>query len=263
MPDAEAIDPAGETRVSHVVARMRKLVGDGAWRPGLKLPTQDQLAAEFRISRSVLREAVAMLKAEGLLTSRRGSGVYVAKSPPPFVRLSGEDLDQMPGILHLLELRAAIEIEAAGHAALRRSERQARAISAALALMDAEIEASENAIQADLEFHLAIAEASNNPRFSEVLGHLRELLIPRQRVRLRTDPALGHAGYLRMLQREHREIEAAIRVGDAVEARAAMRRHLVDGALRYRRWAEDGSVGSRAAVTRVEPMNSHHREAIG
>ena len=93
-----------------------------------------------------------------------------------------------------------------------------------------------------------MARASGNPRFEEFLGYLRDLLIPRQQVRVQADPSVGHSGYLRMLQREHGEIEQAIRIGDAVEARAAMRRHLIDGAQRYRRWAEDATATTTSVV---------------
>lgn len=223
------------------VEKLRAYVMNGTWAAGDKLPTQADLCAELGVSRSVLREAMATLKAEGLLTSRQGAGVFVGKrSPSPF-RLAGDDLDQIPGILNLLELRAAVEIEAAGLAAMRRTTEQAGRIRAAWGRIEDAIDDPEGSITADREFHLAVARASGNPRFEEFLGYLRDLLIPRQQVRVQADPSVGHAGYLRMLQREHGEIEQAIRIGDAVEARAAMRRHLIDGAQRYRRWAEDAT----------------------
>jgi DNA-binding FadR family transcriptional regulator len=225
--------------VRGVVDRLRDYVANGRWAVGDPLPPQVELAQRFRVSRSVLREAVAALKAEGLLTSRRGAGVFVAAPAPPPFRLSGDTLGALPGILAMQELRAAVEIEAAGLAAQRRSGAQAESVRAAFERIDATIHEETDAIEADFGFHLAIAEATGNPRFPEFLAYMRGLLIPRQQVRLQTDPAAGHAGYLRMLQREHGEIEQAIRVGDAVEARAAMRRHLVDGAQRYRRWAQE------------------------
>ena len=237
----EATDgPVEPEAVRGVVDRLRDYVANGRWAVGDPLPPQVELAQRFRVSRSVLREAVATLKAEGLLTSRRGAGVFVAAATPPPFRLSDETLDALPAILDMQELRAAVEIEAAGLAAQRRGEAQAEAVRAAYARIDAAIDEEAGAIEADFAFHLAIAEATGNARFPEFLAYMRGLLIPRQQIRLQTDPAAGHAGYLRMLQREHGEIEQAIRVGDAVEARAAMRRHLVDGAQRYRRWAQDG-----------------------
>ena len=233
--------------------RLRGFLSDADWRAGDRLPTQTKLCERFSVSRSALREAVATLKAEGLLTSRQGSGVFVAKPAPPPFRLSGDDLDRIPGILNLLELRAAVEIEAAGHAALRRTKAQAEAVSEALTRIEREIDEGRTAIDADLAFHLAVADAANNPRFGEFLEYLRSLLIPRQRVRLEADPAVGHAGYLRMLQREHGEIAQAIQVGDAVGARAAMRRHLVDGAQRYRRWAEEAGALIEASRGKKTP----------
>ena len=246
VEQVEAID---SRHVSDAVHRLRDLASDPDRSVGDQLPTQTELAKRFGVSRSVLREAVATLKAEGLLTSRQGAGVFIARPAPPPFRLSGDDLDQIPGILNVLELRAAVEIEASGHAALRRSQAQADALRDALTRIEHEIDRGETAIDADLDFHLAIAEAANNPKFGEFLSYLRSLLIPRQRVRLHADPAMGHVGYLRMLQREHGEIEQAIRIGDAVEARAAMRRHLVDGARRYSRWAEEAGAHIAAPKT--------------
>ena len=230
------------------VEKLRAYVMNGTWVAGDKLPTQADLCAELGVSRPVLREAMASLKAEGLLTSRQGAGVFVGKQSPSPFRLAGDDLDQIPGILNLLELRAAVEIEAAGLAAMRRTTEQADMIRAAWGRIEDAIDDPEGSIAADREFHLAVARASGNPRFEEFLGYLRDLLIPRQQVRVQADPSVGHSGYLRMLQREHGEIEQAIRIGDAVEARAAMRRHLIDGAQRYRRWAEDATATTTSVV---------------
>lgn len=239
-PGQDDIGAPEPEAVRDVVDRLRDYVSNGRWSVGDSLPPQVELAQRFRVSRSVLREAVAALKAEGLLTSRRGAGVFVAAPAAPPFRLHGETLAALPAILDVLELRAAVEIEAAGLAAQRRSAAGADAVRAAFERLNEAIDEEAGAIDADYGFHLSIAEATGNPRFAEFLAYMRGLLIPRQQVRLQTDPAAGHAAYLRMLQREHGEIEQAIRVGDAVEARAAMRRHLVDGAQRYRRWAQDG-----------------------
>ncbi|WP_226781215.1 FadR/GntR family transcriptional regulator [Oceaniglobus trochenteri] len=244
--DPDQTTPAGT--MANAAEKLRGYVANGRWNVGDKLPPQSNLAETLGISRSVLREAVATLKAEGLLTSRQGAGVFVAKLSSSAFRLSEDDLDQIPGIVNLLELRAAVEIEAAGLAAARRTGEQADMIRAAWVRIEDAIDDPEASIAADRDFHLTVARASDNPRFEEFLGYLRDLLIPRQRIRLQADPAVGHAGYLRMLQREHGEIEQAIRVGDVVEARAAMRRHLVDGATRYRRWAEEmKTTGSRSS----------------
>jgi DNA-binding FadR family transcriptional regulator len=247
MDLASLVPPVGPARslAADVAARLSALIENGTLAPGARLPPEHALTAQFNVSRSVLREAVAALRAEGLLASRRGSGVYVAAAEPrrPF-RLAVADLEAVPGILNVLELRAAIEIEAAGLAAQRRTPAQARRISEAFESIDAERRKGASGADADFAFHMAIAEATNNPTFASLLGYLRTLLIPRQRVRIETDPAAGQDAYLRMLQREHRDIEQAIVAGDAVGARAAMRVHLVDGAQRYRRWAQEAAAAA-------------------
>lgn len=230
-----------ETRVAQAAERLRAWLVSGQFRPGDQLPTQIELAESFGLSRSVIREAIATLKAEGSLTSRRGAGVFVASSVTIPFRLHNADLSQIPQVLNLLELRAAVEIEAAGHAAQRRTPTQMKDIREALDRIDANIGSETDTIAGDQDFHLAIARAAGNPRFTEFLDFLRGILIPRQTIRLKADASVGTEGYLRMLQREHREIEDAIRIGDPVGARAAMRRHLGDGARRYRQWAEDSA----------------------
>lgn len=233
----------GQSLAAEVASRLAGIIELGNLAPGQRLPPEHVLTSQFNVSRSVLREAVAALRADGLLSSRRGSGVYVPTEGPkrPF-RVAAADLDAIPGILQVLELRAAIEIEAAGLAATRRTLSQARAITAALEQIDDEAHRGASGADKDFAFHMAIAAATGNAQFTNILSYLRTLLIPRQRIRIQTDPAAGRDAYVRMLQREHRDIEQAIWAGDPVGAREAMRVHLVDGAQRYRRWAEEAAL---------------------
>jgi DNA-binding FadR family transcriptional regulator len=233
---------ARPTLTRDVAQHLTRMIECGDLAPGVRLPTEHELTSALNVSRTALREAVAALKAEGLLVSRRGAGVFVPVEGPrrPF-RIAAEDLALVPNVLHVLELRAAIEIEAAGLAAERRTSSQAEAITTALKVIDAEMHKGLSGVQADFAFHVAIAEAANSPYFVVFLSYLRNLLIPRQRIRVEADPIMGSGAYLKMLQREHRAIEQAIWAGDTVAARDAMRVHLVDGARRYRRWAEEAS----------------------
>ncbi|MBM4072918.1 MAG: FadR family transcriptional regulator [Planctomycetes bacterium] len=239
----------GRSLAAEVATRLARIIESGAFAPGQRLPPEHALTSQFNVSRSVLREAVAALRADGLLASRRGSGVYVSAEGPkrPF-RVAAEDLDAIPGILKVLELRAAIEIEAAGLAATRRTLAQARAITAAFDRIDEDAHRGASGADTDFAFHMAIAAATGNAQFTSILSYLRALLIPRQRIRIQADPAAGRDAYVRMLQREHRDIEQAIWAGDPVGAREAMRVHLVDGAQRYRRWAEEAALELRQPI---------------
>jgi DNA-binding FadR family transcriptional regulator len=248
MNAAARIGPieAKPTLTSDVAQHLARMIENGDLAPGDQLPAEHKLTSALNVSRTALREAVAALKAEGLLVSRRGAGVFVPAEGArrPF-RIAAEDLSLVPNVLHVLELRAAVEIEAAGLAAERRTTGQAEVITAALNAIDAEMHKGLSGVQADFAFHVAIAEAANSPYFVVFLSYLRSLLIPRQCIRIEADPVMGSGAYLKMLQREHRAIEQAIWAGDSVAARDAMRVHLVDGARRYRRWAEEASATAR------------------
>ncbi len=246
-PVAIAPIPRDRTLVTDVAARLAQLIESGAFAPGQRLPPEHVLTEQFAVSRSVVREAIASMRAEGLVNSRRGSGVYVNehRQSQPF-RISLADVDTVPSIVQVLELRAAVEIEAAGLAARRRSPQQAADVSNALRRIDEVGHDSVEAAQADLHFHQAIADATGNAHFSEFLNYIRGLVIPRQRVRIETQTSLGSDAYLQMLQREHCRIEQAIAVGDEVGARDAMRDHLIGSAQRYQRWASEARAQSES-----------------
>lgn len=241
---APLLDPVSQARRSRnltgeVTAQLRDLIRSEALGPGDRLPPEHALTARIGVSRSILREAVAGLRAEGLLTSRRGSGVFVAQGGQhgPF-SIPAEDVAVVPGVVQVLELRAAVEIEAAGLAATRRTTAQAERITEAIGRIDA---AGQNGseVRLDFDFHIRIAEATGNPQFARFMDFIGGLVIPRQRIRIEVDPAAGRDAYLRMLQREHCQIEQAIWAGDEVVARDAMRAHLIGSARRYQRWARE------------------------
>src|SRR6185503_16690634 len=148
-----------------VIARLKKEVGSGRLAPGARLPTEQELMAALGVSRTVVREAVAALRADGLVTTRQGSGAYVAAdvSRVPF-RIDPEGLSSIEDVLEVMELRLAIEVEAAARAAERIAPARLAPIGRALNAIEAAIQRGESAINEDFAFHRAIAEASCNPR---------------------------------------------------------------------------------------------------
>lgn len=140
----------------------------------------------------------------------------------------------MAAVIETIELRSALEVEAAGLAAERRDAAQAAAILDAADLMDALILRGGPTSGADRALHLAIADASSNPTFRELLETLGPRLIPREALRVQGDGPTP-PDYLREIQKEHRCIADAIVAGDAAAARDAMRRHLIGSRDRYRR----------------------------
>lgn len=217
--------------------------------PGAKLPTEQEMVAAMGVSRTVIREAVAALRADGLVVTRQGSGAFVAPDVErrPF-RLAFDGLPSIAEVLAVMELRASVEVEAAGLAAERGSAAARRRVARALAAIDTALQCGEAAIDEDFAFHRAIAAATGNPQFLHFLEYLGRFIIPRQSIRVAAHRPEGQRAYLETFQREHAAIEAAICAGDAVAARAAMRRHLGNSQARYRRLAAEAAERGGALV---------------
>ena len=218
---------------SRLIVQIRAEIVQGNLRVGSQLPTEAQLMRAFGVSRTVVREAVAALRAEGFVTTRQGRGAFVAASGTrmPF-RVTPEEASSLEDILMILELRATLEVDAAGIAATRRSDADLDRIGRALADLESQIEACGDSIEADFRFHMAVADASGNAYFGRVLQSLGDVLIPRRRIAFET-PALRRS-YLQRVQVEHRAIEAALIRGDARAARKAMEKHLSGARYRFR-----------------------------
>jgi GntR family transcriptional regulator, transcriptional repressor for pyruvate dehydrogenase complex len=228
------------SRVALVGAALRRMILSGAVPVGQKLPGELGLAAEHGVSRTVVREAIASLRADGLVEARQGAGVFVTatavRKAQAFERL---DPSRISSVIEMLELRAAIEIEAAGLASQRRSPAQAEAVREACEAIEAGIAAGLPTTDADFAFHIAVADATNNARFREILTILGDSLIPRRALRDAADQ-IAPSDYLSQIQVEHRTIADAIARRDEQAARDAMRVHLKGSESRYRRLLRGG-----------------------
>ncbi|MBO9591006.1 FadR/GntR family transcriptional regulator [Devosia sp.] len=215
-----------------------RLITDTGLKPGDKLPPADRLCETFDVSRTVVREAIASLKAEGRLRSLRGSGVYV--SEPPKV-LGGSMFMEAPqdiaDVLDLIEFRMSVEIEAAGLAAERRTETNLLRMEQALSQFARHLADNTLATDADRAFHRAIADATNNSRFRLFVDEMGERLIPRRALGASFSDEKDKAEFLENIQTEHRRIFEAISDRQPDVARIAMRQHLEGGRRRYREWS--------------------------
>ncbi|GGF15857.1 GntR family transcriptional regulator [Aliidongia dinghuensis] len=229
-----------QSRTAQLVEQLGGDIRAGRYKPAERLPTEQELMARFEVSRTVVREAVASLKAEGLVVTRQGSGAFVAQNPTgkPF-RIVSDDLRSITEILNVLQLRLAVEVEAAGLAATARTGVMLEDMSRCLDRIDEAVEAGSFAIEVDYEFHLAIARATGNPYFERFMRFLGTVLIPRQTVRAGMDDPRARRDYLAQVQAEHRAIFAAIAVGDPEAARRAARAHLEASRERYRTMVRD------------------------
>lgn len=231
------IAPVGRVRgslVKQVSENLRSEITSRRFEVGDKLPSQSELTKRFDVSRTVVREAIASLQADGLVESHQGAGVFiVAHATQSLFPFQSIDHERISSLLETLELRSAVEIEAAGLAAQRRSPAQEEAIFRAHQAVAALIAKGERSTEADFAFHRAIAGATNNPRFTEFLDLLGPSAIPRATLQADgTEPA--HGPYLEKILEEHKQIAQAILAGDDQGAREAMRTHLKGSQRRYR-----------------------------
>lgn len=231
-------------RVAEVEEMLRQSIASDEYPVGSRLPTESQLTASLGVSRSVLREAVAALRAEGLLKSRQGAGVYVLRktSDPSPLSLLTSASKTMSDVIEELELRTAVEIEAASLAAQRGSPAQMAALQTSHEAFGAAVREGRATEQADAEFHLALARATNNSRFVAFLAHLGERTIPRAFIRAKLGPDLAPKRDLE-LHGEHQSIVDAVLAQDVAGAREAMRNHLGGSMARYRKIIHGLSIG--------------------
>jgi DNA-binding FadR family transcriptional regulator len=238
------LDPPGNL-AEQVIARLANDIRSGRLAPGARLPTEQALSSALGVSRTVVREAVAALRADGLVVTRRGSGAYVADPTAGPFRIAAPQAAALADVLQVMELRLAVEVEAAALAAERANRRQVAAIRAAWRSIDQALHRGEGAVAEDFAFHRAIADATGNPQFPRFLAFLGSLVIPRQSVRLSVDTPAERRAYLERIQHEHARIVAGISDQDPAEARRAMREHLTRSLERYRRLAQGEKNGRR------------------
>jgi DNA-binding FadR family transcriptional regulator len=256
-PPSLLLRPVAPPRnLTHAIAeRIAAEIANRKMPPGARLPTEQEMVSAMGVSRTVVREAVAALRAEGLVITRQGAGAFVATDVErrPF-RLALDGLPSIEEVLDVMELRASVEVEAAGLAAGRGSAKARRQVAQALAAIDRALHRGEGAIAEDFAFHRAIAAATGNPQFPHFLEYLGRFIIPRQSIRVAAHRPEGQRAYLETFQREHVAICTAIMAGDAAAAREAMRQHLGNSQARYRRLAAE-------ATTRIAPASTANNES--
>jgi GntR family transcriptional repressor for pyruvate dehydrogenase complex len=222
-PPESRLRPVTPHTVSDQVAeQLRNLVSSGDYKPGDRIPSERELALRLGVGRPSVREALRELKAQGLVVTGRGAqGTAVASLPSPgfaapMAPLIGQGAER---IIELMEVRSAVEIEAAGLAARRATLEDLHRMSVLVATAGEMLTPDE-----DVAFHAAIADATHNPLFERVIQEPVGLLHDHMAAIL--DAYYKEPGGAVALQQQHEAIRQAIRSGDEAKARQAMRRHL-------------------------------------
>jgi DNA-binding FadR family transcriptional regulator len=229
---------------SRVADLLRDKIRDDDLAPGTRLPSEQAMAEHFGVSRTVVREAIALLKADGLLETRKGSGAYVLDTNQALLR--GADRlteESIQSLLNLIEVRHGMEAEVAALAALRRTPGQLAEIEHALRRIEDAVAAGQDGVEEDARFHQTIAAATGNPYWIRFVEMFAQPI--RSAVKVTRANEARREDFSRQVQNEHEQIVSAIAAGDAQRARAAAANHMEHAAQRVRAadrefWRGDG-----------------------
>ena len=218
-----------------VVHDLGRRIARGDIQPGDALPQEAALCLELGVSRTVVREAVKVLGAKGLVDSRPKRGTVVRTSrawnflDPEVLQWRTETDPDGQHLRHLTELRQAVEPAAAAMAAARASDQQIAVLDEACQAMKDSVDSVEEFLAADLRFHIEVLHASGNPFFAPVANVVSSALLSSLRVTNRkpADNATSIPVHQRVLK--------AIRAREPAKAEAAMKRLLADAAARIER----------------------------
>jgi GntR family transcriptional repressor for pyruvate dehydrogenase complex len=207
---------------ARLLNNFKTMISDGTLAPGCKLPPERELASRFRVNRSSLRQALKVMQLMGVLSQRVGDGTYLStnaqsilREPIEFLILMGDISDE-----ELFDARMIVEAELAAQAAKRATAHDLAALRRAIAQMEAN-PSEESRIEADLAFHEAIFRASGNRVCHLIFTVIhRAILLSMSRIVKQVS--------LETTLRYHKAIYAAIRRGDAEEARRQLREHMAD-----------------------------------
>ncbi len=207
-----------------IVAQVQQAIREGRYPRGSKLPTERELAESFGVSRSVVREAIKVLAASGLVESRQGSGIFVRNDPIPTITRAFT-LSVSPNaesIERLFEFRGVLEVEAARLAATRRTDDDLESLKSAIAIVDATTDGDDwkRFGDSDTSFHLAVAAASGNPYLAVAVATARDM--QSDVVQLFAD----RAGQMQIALDHHQAILQAIEAGSADLAATSMAIHI-------------------------------------
>lgn len=223
------VQPIRRTRAyEQIVNQLAELIRQGSLKPGDRLPPERELASAFGVGRPTLRQAITVLAEAGIVEVKPGSGIYLRQpvdawgSPNnPMAMLL---LTEQRNFVHILELRVAIECEAAYLAAQRRTAEHVEQLRKAYADLEKAFTERHEAAREDFLFHWAVAEATGNPVFVKVMTSLADMIMQAFVEQNRT--FYREAGRIEANLHEHRAIMEAIIDGRPDDARQAMSFHL-------------------------------------
>ncbi|MGW5867263.1 FadR/GntR family transcriptional regulator [Streptomyces sp. NPDC055239] len=213
-----------------VAAILSEEIESGRLGEGDKLPTEVELVKQLGVSRTVIREAVSRLRNAGLVEPRQGRGVFVMPRRTRPLDLEAESSGTKSKVLQIVEVRRAMEGEAASLAATRATPDDVTRMRQSLAAIDEAVTAGGDGVDEDLAFHQSIAESTGNAVMVSTVRYLGEVM--RGGIRVTRANEARRNDFIEAVRVEHHAILTAIESGDTEAARSAVRRHMKHAASR-------------------------------
>ena len=211
-----------------IAQQIQSAISTGQLKPGDRLPTEQELSGQFGVARSVVREAVSLLKYDGVISTKQGVGAFVTQKEARLsFRISPACFEKRKELLKLLQLRTSVQSDAAALAAENRSELQVEALAAHLAGMagspEPENDDPERRVDAESGFYRVVSEASGNGCFVDFVAMIEARLMDNLRsVVIKNAKAVEWGTDV---LREHEAVFRAIKAGAPERARHATRLH--------------------------------------
>ena len=212
-----------ERLYEQIVQQIEQRLVAGELKVGDQLPSERELAEQFAVSRTAVREAIKTLREKGLVEILVGRGTFIANGTNDIVRHTLSLLmkfDSTNGFINMVEVREIMEPEIAAVAATRITDEYIAAMQEAMDKMEAAMNDVEAFVEADLDFHLALAEATQNPMIPALLDPIINLLREQRILTTQIKGVAQHGQY------NHKIIIEAVKRRDPEAAREAMRCHL-------------------------------------
>ncbi len=226
-------------RLPQQIARLLSdSIRDGTLQPGSGLPSEKQISTDFSVSRSVVREAISILKYDGLVETKQGSGVFVADNPlAGTFRIEGEfEPGNAADLRQLFQLRLYVESAAAKLAARQRSSEELEIMRDAIGEIAHSISSgqssSEASVEADMRFHNAVSQASKNVYLWSFVNFINAKL--KRSVQAGRKNSERKPGLANLVLQEHVAVLEAIELRDEEAAKVAMERHISNSAQRLK-----------------------------
>ena len=225
-------------------ARIAEFITSSGLKPGDRLPTERALCEQLGVSRTVVREAVKVLTATGIVRTRQGSGLYVMKEPHPFATAATDLFTSVEpeDLQSLFEFRFTLELTTARLAAERITPKELHVLQKAVELnrQSAQTRQLKQFCESDVAFHLGIAQATRNSFLASAVARVLRL-----QAWAITIVVEGLPGSLLVAAEEHAAIFSAIYQGQPDEASQAMRTHLETVVSSYQNEVRRRLVGNK------------------